>query len=243
MTILTAADYADTGQWRLVVNIRVDGMSAHLENTLHDDVEPTPLFSTQWDANTENLLHQVENAVYDNPRVLDDFSARIILADPRTAFMPTELVEDNEEDVEKYYTSVYTAVPADIMTETDGDVTAAFSMAPGMKSFLNRTFPGARIGCRLMQLVASGRKINDGLVMVIQPTKGEADFVLLDCHSLLSASTHPCKSDSDIVYHAFNIMEAYCVNPKDVRVVCDFSDPQGPESKVLRRHTRVSDEN
>ncbi len=67
MTALTAADYADTGQWRLIVKIFADGISAYLENTLHDDVEPQELFTSSWENNPDGLLQRIENAVYDHP--------------------------------------------------------------------------------------------------------------------------------------------------------------------------------
>ncbi len=40
MNGLTAADFADTGQWRLIVRIYRGGISAHLENTLHEGLSP-----------------------------------------------------------------------------------------------------------------------------------------------------------------------------------------------------------
>ena len=96
MTTLTVADFADTGQWRLIVEIHTDGMKAMLENTLHDDLEPQILFSTAWDEDADALLRHIENTVYDNPRMLDDFSARILLFDRRTLFIPTHIAEQHE---------------------------------------------------------------------------------------------------------------------------------------------------
>lgn len=221
MTTLTAADYADTGQWRLIVRIFTDGVTAHLENTLHDDVEPQELFSTHWEKGGSSLLQLIENAVYDHPRVLDDFSARIVVYDPRTLFMPTELLVDTEGAEEGYYTAVYESEPSDVMCESDKDVTAAFTMTPGLKGFLNRTFPGARISCHLMVALQKHRRTESGLRMVIDNRINEADFILLDDDRLLSASTHPLSADSDIAYHAFNIMEVYGLKPADVRIIAE----------------------
>lgn len=242
MTTLTAADYADTGQWRLIVRIFSYGMSAHLENTLHDDVEPQLLFSTSWDENEGNILRNIENAVYDHPRVLDDFSARVEIYDRRTLFMPTELLTETEGIEDHYYTSVYNANEADVMCQTDGDITAAFTLAPGLKGFLVRTFPGARIVCNLMQQVSQIRKGSKGLNMKISSRKDEADFILLNGRELISASTHFTGAPTDIVYHAFNIMNAYEINPKDVAVMSEdlpeealeifnrFTHPHSPDN-------------
>ena len=91
------------------------------------------------------MLQNIENAVYDHPRVLDDFSACILVFDRRTAFMPTELVEEAEGAEETYYSALYSADPADILTDTDGDLTAAYSPT-ALKDFLAAHSPGARGG-------------------------------------------------------------------------------------------------
>ena len=65
MNGLTVADFADTGQWRLILKIFNTGIVAYLENTIHTDLEPQMLFSTQWEADGVNLLRNIENAVYD----------------------------------------------------------------------------------------------------------------------------------------------------------------------------------
>lgn len=221
MTALTAADYADTGQWRLIVKIFPSGMSALLENTLHDDVEPQELFQSHWDNDPDNLLRNIENAVYDHPRVLDDFSAKVIVFDRKTLFMPTELLLDTEGAEDVYYTSVYKADPVDIMCETDKDITAAFCLAAGLKGFLNRTFPGARICCNLMQHVIKLRNTGDGFRINIDIRDDEADFILLHDADLISASTHTWTSGADIAYHAFNLFNVYTIDPKDVKVILE----------------------
>lgn len=222
MTTLTVADFADTGQWRLIVNIYTNGMTAFLENTLHSDVEPQQLFSTRWENDPDSLLHNIENAVYDNPRMLDDFSARIVLFDRRTLFIPTEVAEESEGMEEDIYTALYKAEAADVICETDGDLTAASSMTPGLKGFLYRTFPGARISTNLMALVSELRKENAGggkkMTVVERENCREADFILLDGSALISASTHPVGGEEDVIYHVYNIIAAYGLDPVDVEI-------------------------
>lgn len=222
MTTLTVADYADTGQWRLIVNIHPTGMKAMLENTLHKDVEPQQLFSTKWDAEPDNLLHHIENAVYDNPRVLDDFSARIVLFDRRTLFIPTSVGEENDGAEEEIYTSLYQAEAADVICETDRDITAVSSLAPGLKGFLNRTFPGARVSTNLMMQVSKLRKENkEGgkrMEVTVREQEKEADFILLDGGSLISASTHSVNGKEDVIYHTYNVIDSYGFDPGEVDI-------------------------
>lgn len=233
---LTAADFADTGQWRLILKIYMSGMVAHLENTLHPDIEPQLLFSSGWEADAANQLRNIENAVYDHPRVLDDFSAKIIIFDRRCVFIPTEIAEDGEGPEETIYTSLYESNPEDVITDTDGDVTVAYSPAPGLKGFLSRTFPGARIECNLMEQLRKYRKEGEGKRLYVTVREDEADFILIDGRNLISASTHGWTAGGDIVYHGFNILDVYGVSAKEV--ICHLSGDKIPEETkdAFNRH-------
>ena len=242
MTVLTAADYADTGQWRLIVKIFPDGMTAHLENTLHDDVEPQELFTSSWEKGDGTLLQNIENAVYDHPRVLDDFAARIVVYDMHTLMMPTELVAESVGQEEQWYTAVYPCDEADIMYDTDGDLLAAYMPVKGLKGFLNRTFPGARVTNHLMEEVRDmRRRAKEGLkgrAMGLHVRGNEADFVLTDGEKLLSASTHPLTGPTDAAYHAFNIMAAYGVNPSETAVILKGDGLPDEVAEVFAKFTK-----
>lgn len=226
MTTLTVADFADTGQWRLIVNIHPTGIQALLENTLHTDVEPQQLFAKRWEGDADSLLPKIENAVYDNPRVLDDFSAKIILFDRRVLFIPTQLTEENPGVEEDIYQSLYQGKPEDLILETDRDVTALSSLTPGLKAFLSRTFPGARIATNLMEQVMKLRRENVGegkkMTVTVREKEGEADFILIDGDSLISASTHSISADADVIYYIYNIIDAYGINPAEVEIPENF---------------------
>lgn len=206
---LTAADFADTGQWRLLLKIGITGLEAFLENTLHAELEPQMLCSVTWEMNKDMLRKNIEEAVYGNPRLLDDFATRIIMYDPRTLFIPTAIAEEAPGAEEELYQKVYAAETADIMTDFDSDITAAWSLAPGVKSFLLRTFPGARITCNLMERVRELRKSNEDLILYIFTRGNETDLILLEGKNLISASTHEWRHADDIAYLAVNLLDVY----------------------------------
>lgn len=238
MTILTASDYADTGQWRLIVRIYSDGMSAHLENSLHDDVEPQELFTTHWDNDPQHLLAHIENAVYDHPRVLDDFSARIEIYDRRVMFVPSHLLAETEGSEETFYTSLYGGDGKEVMCDTDKDVTALYSPCDGLKSFLSRTFPGARVGCNLMHRVSYLRNKGEGMRLYVNLRKKEADYILLQERDLLSASTRDWENGADISYHAFNLFKVYGVDPKEVKIEADGEDLPSDAAALFSKNTK-----
>lgn len=63
MNGLTVADFADTGQWRLILKIFNTGIVAYLENTIHTDLEPQMLFSTQWRQTGQSVAQYRECSV------------------------------------------------------------------------------------------------------------------------------------------------------------------------------------
>lgn len=235
---LTAADFADTGQWRLLLNIGVTGLQAFLENTLHPEIPPQPLCETHWDLNKDKLRKNIEEAVYSNPRLLDDFATRIILFDPRTLFIPTEIAEERAGAEEENYKKVYTAEEADIMTDTDRDLTAAWCLAPGVKSFLMRTFPGARITCNLMEKVRSLRKSNTGGAIFAFARNGETDIIFLKDRELISASTHEWTHPDDIAFLVLNLLATYNHKIDDVFVKVSGMETDTEAWKFIQKKSK-----
>ena len=215
---LTAADFADTGQWRLIVNIHQEGMDAWLKNTLRADVDPQLLFKTEWSKNEEELLHNIENAVFDHPRVLEDFAAQIILFDNKTLFIPRVVADENDGGEEELYTEVYSGDPSNVMSERDGSVVSAFRMVSGLKSFLYRTFPGAKITSNLTERVRELRKKGRGIRTVAEVREKESDIMLFRDDELISASTRDRTTPEDIVYYIFNLFDIYNIDPRTAEV-------------------------
>lgn len=226
MYTLTAADFADTGQWRLLLNIGSTGLEAFLENTLHTELPPQPLCKAQWELNRDKIRENLEEAVYSNPRLLDDFATKIIIYDPRTLFIPTEIAEENADSEVENYNKVYKAESSDVMSDYDRDITATWQFAPGVKSFLMRTFPGARITCNLLEKVRSLRKNNGGLTLHVFVRPEETDIILLEDSNLVSASTHEWRFADDIAFLALNVLDVYGLKLKDTFLALHGLSPE-----------------
>lgn len=219
MYTLTASDFADTGQWRLLLEIGEKGLRAWLENTLHKDVELQEICKVKWHSAPDSLRANIEEAVYNHPRLLDDFATKIVLYDPRTLFLPTSVAEAQADAETEIFNEVYKAKGPDVMSDRDGEITALWSPGPGVKNFLSRTFPGARITCHLLEAVRQLRKSNPLPALFIRAREDEADFIFLDGEALISASTHPVVSALDIEQIQKNIFEAYGVKEEEAEVV------------------------
>lgn len=238
---LSAADFADTGQWKLLLKIGVTNLDAYLENVLHPEIELQELCKIKWDLNKDKLRDNIEEAVYSNPRLLDDFSTKIILYDPRTLFIPREVAEEAAGTEEDLYKKVYSAEESDIMTDEDRDLIAVWSLAPGIKSFLMRTFPGARITCNLMEKVRDLRKKNEGLTLYAFAREGETDLILLENKNLISASTHEFSHTDDIAYLALNLLEVYGYKIQDSKIKLEGATTDTEAWNYILDKTRITD--
>lgn len=232
-----AVRIGDVADWRLICYISASGMSAWLRHS--DPSEPVvPILEEKWEVKEEEgLLKRIEECVYDHPQVLDDFSADIILEASKKLWVPTERVADDEEQGEDWYADVFEADPMDIMAEEVGDATALFSLAPGLKAFLQRTFPGARLHSHVAVEVGKLRNRNaDAQRIYIDIREGEADFLMFRGTEFISASTHMWSELSDIQYHLYNIMDIYGADARTVQVaVSGLSEAKAALLPLLRK--------
>ena len=208
MYSLTAADFADTGQWRLLINLYSDGLEASLENTVHPEIPRQQLCSLFWKGDKDSYLKNLEEAVYHNPRLLDDFATKIVIFDPATVFMPASMLETPGAEAD-IYNEIYKADHSDVMTDSCRGITAAWAMAPGVRGFLLRSFPGARLTCNLMERYKEACRENGGLRLIVTKRGNESDFVLIHDCALISASTHPIASRESLDKMISDILQAY----------------------------------
>lgn len=217
---LRGYDLSDTGQWRLIIYLSKTGMSAWLKSTEDPTIPVGLLFTSSWNPDSEGLLGRIQNAVYDHPRVLDDFSADIIVETQRALWVPKELAgEHPEEECEKWFAQVWPGMETEFMTDECGDKLCLHMLVKGLKDFLARTFPGTRIRSHQTLLVKhlSGRAADD-IRFYIDIREREADMVLFSGKNLLHCSTHGWEEETDIIWHVFNTLEVYGIDPAKAQV-------------------------
>lgn len=213
-----AVRIGDIADWRLICVISARGMGAWLKHA-NPTQEIVTLFDEKWTCHNDTLLERIENTVYDHPQVLDDFSADIAIVAPKSIWVPTAMVADDEEESARLYNQIYTAEECDIMSEAVEDATSLFTLVPGLNAFLKRTFPGARLHSHLAVMARRFRERSaDEPRIFIDIREGEADFLAFDRRNLIMAATHPWHAPSDLQYHLFNIMNVYGLDPAQVQV-------------------------
>lgn len=202
----------DSDDWHLTVFLSRRQLLACLTHTSDPTVAARCVFDVSIEADPDSLLETIENTVYSNPEVLDDYSADIVIAADDTLWMPLALADDPDM-LERCYLDVYRHADADDLfteTEPDAGLCAVSRFTPGLKAFLERTFPGARISSREMALLRKFRCFPGGGPRVyVHLEQGEAVTLTFDGKQLLCASTLPATTPADALYAALLPIEAY----------------------------------
>ncbi|MDE7402298.1 MAG: DUF3822 family protein [Muribaculaceae bacterium] len=208
----------DVADWRLIICVSATGACAYLR---HDNpTEPlVTIFEQSWKVSESEILSKIESAIYDHPQVLDDFTADVIVVAPDTLWVPSDSIADDEEQGEDWYSMVFGGKEEDVMVAEAGKEASLFALVPGLKAFLQRTFPGARIHSHLEVLVSRLRSRSPEEARIfVDIRKGECDLVAFDRKELLSASTHSWREIADIRYHIHNLINVYGLNPESIQV-------------------------
>lgn len=198
----------DTALWHLAVYLTDDRIDAYLKN-IHELSAPLQKVMEVPFRDKDQLLKQIENAVYDNPYILDDFSSDIIISTDNFTLAPVEMTEASETVAEKLYTSVFpSSAPDDIFYDSNERVCVMFSPVAGLKDFLSRTFPGARISSEVMVLIQKFAKFSGGGNRVYLHYEMENIYVFaFTGKNVVFAARYDCKAEADALYYAMNTME------------------------------------
>ena len=100
-----------------------------------------------------------------------------------------------------------------------GKEKVAFTLAPGLKSFMQRSFPGARIWSQQSLLKEAGLRGHEDYKCLIDVRENMFDIVLLHRSELQCASTHPWKNEADIAYTLFSMLDTYEASPHKADIV------------------------
>lgn len=223
----------DTAEWHLVIYISESGISAYLKQ-IENPLEPiVTMFSKEWKCDDGSLLSNIENAVYDNPQLLDDFSTDVVICSPRSIWVPAS-VSDDRDSCAVLYNRVYAGNEAeDLFIDDLGEMKNIAYLCSGLAPFLRRTLSGSRI--RTQQGILASRLSERGADMprlYVDLYGDKADMLLFDGRKLLLGATHSWREQNDIVYHVLNIIDVYGLDREKVQV--SISGGKGIKTELMK---------
>jgi hypothetical protein len=154
----------------------------------------------------DKLLHHIENGIYDNSILLNDYETTLVISTPSLLFFPKGI---SEEVIMDTMQRVYNADAEDVFTETEGDETVAFYLADGLKSFLNRTFPGVTVHNHLTALKRKFKLSSQRDARVYADIEGShLNLMAFSGNKFLHGSVHSFNEINDAAYYIFSLWES-----------------------------------
>lgn len=222
------ANLTDTGQWRLIVSMSAYGIAAILKNLADPDMSPILLLKKERTSDDTDLLSFIESAVYDNPRMLEDFATHIVITSSKALWIPADLMEDDEFD-SSLFTCVYPVKEDDIFADSGDEEVCLYSLAEGLNSFVHRTLPGCKISSHLtvlrhmfeemeMSKIAGASDARIPRSIYVNVDDNLADVFVFNNGRFISGCSHIWKEHSDIAYDIMLAADNYNLDIRD----CDL---------------------
>lgn len=170
---------------------------------------PEQLCSVKYNPD-EKLLSHIENAVYDNPSLLEDQRVRVLIDTDQLLLFPPDT---DHQLICQAMERVYATRREDVFISEDDHVITAFTLCAGLKPFLARTFAGAMVECVLdvLRREFSGRR---GASVQVYADLNDGHLTLLafrDRH-LVHGSVHPYREPADAAYFIYALWRQLGLN-------------------------------
>ena len=156
----------------------------------------------------------VENAVYDNNLLLNDYGrVAIIVNASHFVVLPPELAEDDELAFGNYR-ALFPDDDYDISScyLPQCQVTITYGLPRGLHGFLMRTFNNAPIYHHLYPLCEHFKRLNTGTDisrMFLNLHEGEMDMVIYSRGEMLLANSYPVRNTADATFLALHTWKSF----------------------------------
>ena len=156
----------------------------------------------------------VENAVYDNSLLLDDYGkVEIVVNAPHFVIMPKELAADISIAAQNYV-AMFPDDDYDVntCTLTKCNVAIAYGLPRGLHNFLMRTFNNAPIYHHLYPLCEHFKKLNSGTSisrMFVNIHDTYMDMVVYSKAEMMLANTFPVRNTADAAFLALHTWKSF----------------------------------
>lgn len=195
--------------WTLI--LRIDDKSVKF--ILYNNEEENSLISRELelDVTGGDYLRALENCVYDNPALIQDFKrVAVVVTSPHFAVLPNEMSDDDTMlDVMDY---MYAADEGDrnSCSLVEGKATIAYTLHRGVTSFLQRTFNMPLIVHSLVPLCAYASKKSEksGIAkMYAYVNDGCLDLCVFNKGELLLANSYRLREIDEAAYYMLMVWQ------------------------------------
>lgn len=186
-----------------------------IQYTLFDVDEENSLIAGEvpLDLSGGSYLKAVENAIYDNPALLQDYKqVRVLIFSQHFMILPPEY--STETDAEEAFRAMYADAKGDVATCFLPRCHAhiAFEVEKGLIGFLHRTFNIPPIVHHLYSLMEHFKWQDErrtGACMHLNLRQEGIDMLIVRDKQLLMANSIACTAPDDVVYYALHAWQSF----------------------------------
>ena len=232
-------DYSDHSLWRLLLTVGMRGVEAVFLNVKTRQSEP--YLSRKWECADADVLKHIEDAVYDDLLLPDDYDTSILVRPRATLLLPPDMTDPEDTDsLAAALEVVDSSETKDVWCEPMGEAIAVYSTPAGVRGFLGRTFLTEDVHHVLAPLVnhfTPKAVAEGGEKMWVHLHPGGADIVAFRDGRLLHAGCWSCAPGLDAVYYILFAWRSLGFDPARGELMVSGSEELRREAMpLLRRH-------
>lgn len=220
-------------------SLALDITSENMSYLIYGNAEKIETGTIKLINNAGDFCKALENAVYDNAFLLNDYaSANIAVHSQHFALMPQEMVKCGM--AQKVLEASFTTVDGDMLSclIAGTDAAIACDSPHGVVGFLRRTFTGAKLLHHLAPLCSYsvGAYAEETACMHISLNKIEAHIVVVANGKLHMANTFQYRALEDVAYYALNMWKTCQLdNRRDKVLLTGENEPRTLLAEQLRQ--------
>ena len=235
-------DFSDHSAWRLLLTVCMDQLRATMFNS--ETRRAVPYMVKRWSPQPSQVLKSLEDAVYDDPLIVDDYRTAVLVRPSRLLVVPAARCGD-EDDAARMLAEVEPARDPDVWMEPVTDsVTALYTTPEGVRGFLDRTFATQDMHLALLPLLHHfGPKAaaEGGDRMWVDLHDGALDVVAYRDGGLLLANTWAFETAPDAAYYIVYAWQALGLDTENGELHVSGAEATRRElMPMLRRYVKFA---
>lgn len=234
----TRPDISDHARWRALLTIGSSGVRAHFYAS--DVRSAFLLIDTPIGGDPSDALAPIEDAVYSDPALLDDYDVAVLVRPDRMILLPAaEAGDEPEDEAARRLNLLDPRQRKDVWAVPAGEHVAMFTTTEGVKDFLARTFPTEDVSPALAPLLSRrpSRAEDAEATAMVHLDPGTLDIVVWQNGRLVLANTRRYSGTADAAYYIVYALQALGISPASTHIEVSAPSPlRGEILPMLRRH-------
>lgn len=235
----TPPDITDHTRWHLQLTVGHSCVRANF----YDVVSPHAYLHTaaHWQGDPADSLRRIEDTVYDNPAIVDDYTTSILIRPVQMLFVPAESLDTgSEEQAAELADMMDAAENKDVwLEEALPGIMAVYTTPAGLRDFLMRTFPTEDVRLALLPMIrhVASWGSDGGEKVWVHLDADTLDIVAMSGGRPLLINTREYRGVADAAYYIVSVVRTLGLSTVRTEVrLSGAEDLRRELLPMLRRH-------